>query len=172
MSGGLWIIGYGNPDRRDDGCGWHVAARLRSSLGEGEGITIRSLHQLDPVLAEDLEEADEVLFVDASVEESESGVEWRKVLPEGSVLPPMTHHLKPSFLMRLILSLGGRCPEAWLVSVKGEDFGLGEGLSPSTEQRVERVSEEILSYVLSSRTTDRQSGEMVKELFQGKSNVE
>jgi hydrogenase maturation protease len=148
MSGGLWIIGYGNPGRRDDGFGFHVASQLRARFGDRESITIRSLHQLDPTLAEELGKADEVVFVDASVEEHEGSVAWRKVLPEQGMLPPMTHHLKPSFLMGLVRMIEGRCPEAWLVSAQGEDFGVGEGLSPSAEKMAEQAAEEVASHVL------------------------
>ncbi len=151
MSGGLWIIGYGNTGRRDDGCGFHVATRLEALLREQESITVRPMHQLDPTLAVELGEADQVVFVDASVENREKGVEWRKVLPEQDTLPLMTHHLKPSFLMGLVHAIEGVCPEAWLVSVQGEDFGIGEGLSPSTERRAEQVTEEIVSFVQASQ---------------------
>ena len=149
MSEGLWIIGYGNPDRRDDGCGFHVASRLESLLGERDAVHVRALHQLDPALAEELGDADEVVFVDASVESHRKGVEWRRVLPEEGALPPMTHHLQPSFLLRLVETIGGRCPDAWLVSVKGEDFSMGEGLSPSTERLAEQAIEELLSFAAS-----------------------
>lgn len=146
MKKGLWIICYGNPDRRDDGCGWHVAARLRSSLGETDEIVIRTLHQLDPALAEELGSAEEVVFVDAAVEESPEDPGWRRIVPETRILPLMTHHLKPSFLMGLVVALWGRCPKAWLVTIQGQDFGLGEGLSPDTERRVEKAAREIGSF--------------------------
>lgn len=163
MSGGLWIIGYGNPDRRDDGCGFHVASRLESMLRERESVTVRSMHQLDPVLAVELGEADQVLFVDASVENREKGVEWRRVVPEQGVLPAMTHHLKPSFLMGLVHAIEGRCPEAWLVSVQGEDFGIGEGLSPSTEWLAEQAIEEVLAFVAGEGMRSAECGERSAE---------
>lgn len=146
MREGLWVIAYGNPDRRDDGCGWHVAEKLRSSLPENTGTTIRTLHQLDPVLAEELGDAREVIFVDATVEELANGSQWERVMPETGLLPLMTHHLRPSFLLGLALSVWGRCPEAWLVTVGGQDFELGEGLSPEVEKRVEKVAREIISF--------------------------
>jgi len=146
MREGLWIIAYGNPDRRDDGCAWHVAERLRSRLGDRGGPAIRTLQQLDPALAVDLGAAREVVFVDAAVQGHGTGSGWQRVAPEQRSLPLMTHHLPPSFLLGLVTAVWGRCPEAWLVSVEGEDFGIGEGLSPGAEKRVEEVSRRIASF--------------------------
>lgn len=146
MKKGLWIICYGNPDRRDDGCAWHVAARLRSSLEETDTIVVRTLHQLDPALAEELGCAEKVVFVDAAVQDASGGPGWRRIVPETRILPLMTHHLKPSFLMGLVSVLWGTCPEAWLITIQGQDFGLGEGLNPETEEKVEKVAGEIASF--------------------------
>ena len=125
----LWVIGYGNPQRRDDGSGCHVAGRLGRFFSRETGVAVRVLHQLDPVLVEDLREADEVLFVDATLERLEEGSEWLRVRPEVNDLRGITHHCKPAFLLGLLQTLYGRCPEGWLVSVEGDDFGLGQGLS-------------------------------------------
>lgn len=146
MSEGLWIICYGNPERRDDGCAWRVAAMLDSSLGDADAITIRTMHQLDPALAEDLGCAEKVVFVDAAVEDPASGERWQRIAPEIGILPLMTHQLNPSFLMGLVQALWGRCPETWVVTIKGRDFGFGEGLSPETERQTEAVSREIASF--------------------------
>ncbi|MBN1106410.1 MAG: hydrogenase maturation protease [Deltaproteobacteria bacterium] len=142
-----WIVGYGNSQRRDDGCGWHVAARLLRLFGEDRGVTILLLHQLDPVLAEDLQVAEGVIFVDATTEEIPEGVEWRRIRPEGGVFPCWTHHLKAAALMGLIHIVYGRSPSAWLVSVKGQDFGFGEGLSALARKRARRASREIAAFV-------------------------
>lgn len=146
MKEDLWIIAYGNPERRDDGCGWHVAERLRSAMRDRGGVTILTMHQLDPALAEDLGAAREVVFVDAAVRGHVNGIRWQRVLPQAGFLPLITHHLRPSFLLGLVMAVWGRCPEAWLVSVEGEDFCMGEGLSPEAEKRVEEVSREIVTF--------------------------
>jgi hydrogenase maturation protease len=142
----FWIIGYGNPQRGDDGCGWHVAARLLRLFGEERGVTILHLHQLDPTLAEDLQYAEGIIFVDATVQELPRGMEWRRIRPETGVFLCGTHHLKPAALMGLLHEVYGRSPAAWLVSVEGQDFGFGEGLSAVARKRVRRVSREIASF--------------------------
>jgi hydrogenase maturation protease len=143
----ILIIGYGNPQRRDDGCGRQVAGRLHARLEAGTHVRVQSVHQLDPALSEDLAGARKVVFVDATIEDLTRGRRWKRVGPETGLLPFVTHHLRPAFLLGLTLSIWGRCPEAWLVSIKGHDFGLGEGLSPQAEEGVEKVSREIVSFV-------------------------
>ena len=143
----LWVVGYGNPQRRDDGSGFRVATRLDRYFGEDRGVSVRAMHQLDPVLAEELQDAETVLFVDATVECLAEGRQWSRIRPEASELPGMTHHLGPAALLGLMQSIHGRCPEGWMVSVQGEDFGFGEGLSGEGNRRAVRVTREIASYV-------------------------
>jgi hydrogenase maturation protease len=143
----LWIIGYGNPQRRDDGSGFRVAGRLSRYFGQDRGVSVRAMQQLDPVLVEDLKEAEEVLFVDATVQPTPEGRGWLRISPEGDGLPRETHHLGPERLLGLLQKIYGRCPKGWLVSVQGEDFGFGEGLSREGVRRTRQVTREIASFV-------------------------
>ncbi|RJR42790.1 MAG: hydrogenase maturation protease [Desulfobacteraceae bacterium] len=156
MTGDLLILGYGNPQRRDDGCGYCVAARVQAMLEEKRGVRIVFAHQLDPAMAEDLAYAREVVFVDATVEELKRGRRWRRIAPEPGFLPVLTHHLGPSFLLGLTFSIWGRCPAAWLVSIQGHDFGLGQGLSRGAARNVEKVSKEIVSFLM-TKTVDKKA---------------
>lgn len=166
MSGDLLIIGYGNPQRRDDGCGYRVAGRLHALLRETSGVRIQSVHQLDPDLTEDLASAREVVFVDATIRDLKRGRMWRRIAPESGLLPLWTHHLRPSFLLGLTFSIWSRCPPAWLVSIKGHDFDFGEQLSPKAAESVEKVSREIVSFV-KTKTIDKRA-EFIKSYATGK----
>ena len=141
-----WIIGYGNPHRRDDGIGPYVVERLSHDLGGERDIALRSLHQLDPVLAEEVQSAEVLLLVDATVESVERGVRWARVQPNRGLSACDTHHLSPSTLLGLMEALYGRWPSTWLVSVQGGDFGFGEGLSLEAREKAERASSEILDF--------------------------
>jgi len=143
-----WIIGYGNPHRRDDGIGPYVIQQLSHQLEKEEKITLSSFHQLEPVLLEELQEAEVVILVDATVEDLEQGLRWTRVQPERNVSPCGTHHLKPSMLLGLLEAVYGRSPSTWLVSVQGGDFGFGEGLSLEAQEKAERASSEILDFCL------------------------
>ena len=141
-----WIIGYGNPHRKDDGIGPYVVEQLSADLGKGTGIALRSLHQLDPVLAEELQGAEVLILVDATVEPLERGLRWTRVQPKQGLSACDTHHLQPEGLAGLLESLYQRSPAMWLVSVEGKDFGFGEGLSLEAREKAERASSEIVQF--------------------------
>jgi hydrogenase maturation protease len=151
-----WIIGYGNRHRKDDGIGPYVVEQVSADLGPGCGIGLRSLHQLDPVLAEDLQGAKAILFVDATVEPLERGFTWIRVKPEQGLSPCDTHHLRPEGLAGLLESLYQRSPAMWLVSVEGKDFGFGEGLSFDAREKADRASSEIVQFCLREFIDKRQ----------------
>ena len=142
-----WIIGYGNPQRGDDGIGPYVVSRIEEILGGERGITLRTCHQLEPELVEELHDAQRIILVDATVHELEGGSQWMKVEPECEALPHITHHCKPSFLLGLLKLLYDACPEAWVVSVQGDDFGYCEGLTSMAQERAKRAVREIVHFV-------------------------
>jgi hydrogenase maturation protease len=151
-----WIIGYGNRHRRDDGIGPYVVERLSADLGKGKGIVLRSLHQLDPVLAEEAQAAEVLILVDATVEPLERGLRWTRVHPKPGCASCDTHHLGPSVFAGLLESLYQRSPEMWVVSVQGNDFGFGEGLTLQAQEKAERASSEIVQFCLREFVDKRQ----------------
>ena len=141
-----WIIGYGNPHRRDDGIGPYVVEQLSRDLGDRAGIPLRALHQLDPVLAEEVQGAEALILVDATVEPLERGLRWTRVQPKKDFSACDTHHLRPEGLAGLLESLYQRSPAVWVVSVQGNDFGFGEGLSLKAREKAESASSEIVQF--------------------------
>jgi len=141
------VVGYGNIHRRDDGIGPWVVNWVGHVLQHRKEIRTLSLHQLDADLIEELRDIDLLILVDASVEEIEGGWRWMKVEPEFGDLPYLTHHVKPSFLLGLLQSIYHRCPQTWLVSVHGQDFGFGEMLSQEAEERACGVVSEIVRFL-------------------------
>jgi Ni,Fe-hydrogenase maturation factor len=81
------------------------------------------------------------------VHELEDGSQWMKVEPECEALPHITHHCKPSFLLGLLKLLYDACPEAWVVSVQGDDFGYCERLTSMAQERAKRAVREIVHFV-------------------------
>ena len=148
-----WIIGYGNPQRRDDGIGPFVVNRLKGVLKHKKNVGLLALHQLAADVVEELYEADRILFVDATIDDLEGGRVWRKIHRETHILPYLTHHIHPSYLLGLIQDLYHRSIPAWLLSIQGYDFGFGEGLSPGAEKRAEDVGGEILEFIEEKRLT-------------------
>jgi len=144
---GTWIIGYGNRQRRDDGIGPYVIDRLSGRYGGSSGIRLWSAHILAPDLIEDLQRAQRVIFVDATIAQLKQGWIWDKIAPDFEVLPYVTHQVKPSLLLGLLERVYGQSPGAYLFTVQGEDFDFGEGLTGVAQKRADQVVSEISRFV-------------------------
>ena len=132
--GTIFVIGYGNTLRADDGAGPRVAARV-SAWGR-PGLTAIAVHQLTPELAESLADAGLAIFVDARLADEGAGVKIVALEPSGSGGMP-GHTSDPRSLLALAQALYGRHPRAWLITVPAADVTLGERLSPGAERGVE-----------------------------------
>jgi hydrogenase maturation protease len=147
-SSDFWIIGYGNPQRRDDGIGPYIVNRLQPDFKHRKDIHLLVLHQLEPDVIDTLKKAHTILFVDATVETLAEGRHWVGIQPELKALPCLIHHVAPSFILGLLQCLYHRNPAAWMVSVEGNDFSFGCGLSSEAQKRAEQVIGEIAEFVL------------------------
>ncbi len=131
----ILVVGYGNPLRKDDAVGLWVARRLSQ-----EGVESIPAWPLTPELITRIAAADLVIFVDA---DARSGpIRWRKVRPK-STTAALSHGASPGELLAWARVLFGWAPEAWLVTIPGEDFSFGEGLSQHTKRRAERLVRRI-----------------------------
>ena len=138
----LWIIGYGNRHRRDDGAGRYVARQLMPRYAAVESVHIRSLHQLGPELAEDLQAATRIIFIDAILGAQSGYGRWQRVQPVAD-MEGISHGLTADILIGLTELIYNRCPPAWMVSIPGEDFSFGEGLSRTSSDYAMRATREI-----------------------------
>ncbi len=132
------LIGYGSLLRRDDGVGQRIAAEVAD--WELPGVRSLPRHQLTPELAESLAYVDLALFVDASWQGTEVSIE---PLSADSGPTVMGHYLTPSSLLGMTQWLYDSCPQAWLISIPGEEFGLGEALSESVEEAMTQVLRQL-----------------------------
>jgi len=128
----LLIVCIGNPLRCDDGFASHVAKQLsRQSLPAG--IQVVAVHQLAPEMSELASQAETVLFVDAARQGVPGSIKCQRI--ESDLGKFDSHRLSPEGVLALAQRLYSRCPSAYLLTVVGNSFGDGEGLSaPMTEQ--------------------------------------
>lgn len=131
------IMGYGNSLRGDDGIGQQVAGEVEQwNLPQ---VTVKTLHQLTPELAEDLAQVDFAIFVDARLPESRPFPDLVQVERLTSTAEPsciLGHASSPQMLLSLSQTLYGQVPQSWLISVAGVNFELGEHLSPTATEGV------------------------------------
>lgn len=138
----LLFIAYGNTLRRDDGAGLALAEKVRPLLAEqGFQIELITIQQLTPELAFDLAnpELTAVYFFDTAADSQPLGIQVQPIgSDEGT--PVLGHHLIPSALLLYAKHLFGLCPPAWLVTIPGADFELGEGFSSATTRYLAEVT--------------------------------
>lgn len=120
------VFTWGNPSRGDDGLGPAVYDLL---LQEGlQGVDLLTDYQLQIEHSCDLEGRSRVLFVDASTSAS-APFEFIRLQPEQDS-SYTTHAMSPESLLSVYQQVY-HCapPPAWLLSIRGYDFGLGQPLS-------------------------------------------
>jgi hydrogenase maturation protease len=139
--GSVLVVGVGSELRNDDAAGRRVAEAV-GALGLG-GVETRSVHQLTPELASDLEDRRLVVLVDAAVDVEEVTVRS----PSASGAGAASHHLDPGALLALAARLGWAPDAAVVVHVPVVDLGLGTALSPGTLVAVDRAVEVVAGLV-------------------------
>ncbi len=137
------VIGYGNPNRSDDGAGWHVVNALRERWAQpaldsesdgadelgGQRDTL-ILQQLTPELTELLSQYDRVVWIDAAVGQT-VGVLVQQFAPSYQTAL-VSHHMAPPTLLALTKQLYGRAPEGWAILIAAHDMSFSDHLSPGT----------------------------------------
>jgi len=151
----MLIIGYGNPDRGDDGAALHVVNRLRMRLGqppltEDDGgledlgrDTAVFVPQLVPELAVDAAAYESIVMVDAHVTEELRPVVYLRLQPEYQP-PTLSHQISPAMFVWLVQAAHGRNRAAFLVSLRGHCFEPQRGLSPATAALVDPAAEKVM----------------------------
>lgn len=135
------VIGYGNPLRGDDGVGWAVA----DALQDRTGVTAVSTHQLLPELADQIANAEKVVFVDATVEGEPGDIRVTAVSPQ-TIGTASTHQMSPGVLLSYVAELYCRCPPAYLITITGQDFGYTETLSPLVTSKLPALQKAVCEF--------------------------
>jgi len=152
------IIGFGNPDRQDDGVAWHVLVRLaehfhlaRPEDGEyeffptGSNPDLLFTLQLTPELAETIAAYRRVCFIDAHTGDIAEELHTEKLASRFQA-SPLTHHLTPQTLLSLVSTLYRQEPEAILVSLRGYEFEFTHELSAQTGELVSLAVERVVDW--------------------------
>lgn len=151
------ILGYGNPDRQDDGVAWHVLRGAAKQLGltpptaweddlpATPDLVFRFELQLTPEMAEDICHFERVCFVDAHTGNIPVEVQMMDIRPAYQT-SPFTHHLTPEMLLEMCQSLYGQVPRASLLSVRGYHFQFSNDLSPQTAQLLPEAIQKVLNW--------------------------
>ncbi len=168
------IIGYGNVYCHDDGVALYIINRLRKQSGIrelqpdedgldelGHSLDSALFHQLVPEIIPILTQYQKVVFVDAhrgTIPDDVRVVEGK----EERGFHAVTHHMSPGMLLAMARQTHHFSPEAYLISVKGEDFDFGLGLSDTCRIRADAAVQKILELVNSQDKKSCQGNTLLK----------
>jgi len=157
------IIGYGNPERRDDGVAYYVVNRLRRRLAqeplawEDDGLSGLGgqtdsvfMRQLVPELIETIVHYDRLVFVDAHVPADGPKLVCTRLDPDGGA-PVFSHHLHPALLLGFLKAVWDKVPLSHLLTIQASRFDLERGLSVEAAALVEPAAELILEMLDTDR---------------------
>jgi hydrogenase maturation protease len=138
------VIGYGNPQRGDDGVAWKVLDSLRAAQPHPDAppLRLKRVHQLTPELAELASRARAVIFVDARADAAPGAVSCQPLTP-GTGTASLTHSLSPEAVLLYAERLFGQVPRAAVVTVGAATFDHGSELSPQALQAVPKAARRI-----------------------------
>jgi hydrogenase maturation protease len=155
----ILIIGYGNPDREDDGVAWHILQGLAKHLGRtaldpesgeleqfDQSPDLLFVLQLTPELAELITNYDHVCFVDAHTGDYSEKLRFEPIDAEFQT-SPFTHHMTPQTCLMLAKTLYGRAPQGIVVSARGHQFGFSHTLSIETALLAEEAVNRLISWL-------------------------
>lgn len=112
------ILAAGNTLRSDDGVGPYLAEWAADHFDDRDGVRVLSRQQWTPELAEDVAQADAVVFVDSSAESAPGAVQLAVVEAAASTAGIATHHLSAEQLLGLCLELYPSMPShAFLLTI-------------------------------------------------------
>jgi hydrogenase maturation protease len=121
----IYVYGFGNPGRQDDGLGPAIIDKLES---DGiKGIVIDSNYQLNIEDADNISICDKVIFVDASIDADEP-FSFNRIEPSAEITFT-THTMSPESVIALVKDLYDKDMEAYVLAIKGYEWEFIEGFS-------------------------------------------
>ena len=125
------IFTYGNPSRGDDGLGPAMFELLEKNKHTGndlDKVDLLTDYQLQIEHAVDLEQRECVVFIDASVSAA-APYEFHQLQPERDN-SYTTHAMSPVAVLDVYQQINQRKPPpAYMLTIRGYEFGLGQPLS-------------------------------------------
>ena len=120
------ILACGNTLRSDDGIGPWLAQWAEEKFREDPSIRIISRQQWTPDAAEDIAQAESILFIDCSIESPPGSVSLREVHPAPQAQGLATHHQGAPELLALTRGLYNTQPrKASLLTIGAGSTELG-----------------------------------------------
>jgi hydrogenase maturation protease len=134
------VFAWGNPSRGDDALGPALLEMLETRQrenGEFAGVELLCDYQLQVEHALDLQGRRRVLFIDASVS-AKAPFELQQLRPEQDA-SYTTHAMSPAAVLAVYEQICDEPPPpAFMLSIRGYDFELGEELSAQARSNLQQ----------------------------------
>ncbi len=143
------ILACGNTLREDDGAGPWLAAWASERFQADDGVKVIASQQWTPELAQDIAEAESVIFIDCAMNASPGSVRLTAVEPGGKAPGLATHHLDASQLLSLSKELYGAISRtSLLLTIGARSLELHEGLSEAVKAALPEACRQMETAVL------------------------
>jgi len=140
------VFTYGNPSRGDDALGpamYELLKERRQTDSLLHAVALLTDFQLQIEHATDLQQRERVVFVDASLTASPP-YEFQPLLPEQDT-SYTTHAMSPAAVLAVYQQIHQRPPPpAFLLSIRGYEFDLGDPLSPRARSHLQSAFEFLM----------------------------
>ncbi len=134
------ILACGNTLRSDDGIGPWLAQWAEDKFRDDPSVRVIARQQWTPDLAEEIAQAESVLFIDCSVESAPGSVRIIEVEGSAPVQGLATHHLGAPELLALARELYDSVPpNALLLTIGAGSTELGEEFSEHVLDAIPRA---------------------------------
>ncbi len=141
------VIGVGNLYRRDDAVGLIIARALRDQ--NLDDIEVLEMSSEGTALIEAFQNAERVIVIDAVCSGATPGTIFRVEAHRQSIPTEFfrysTHNFGLAEAIELARSLRKLPRELIVYGIEGQDFTMGEGLSPGVARATPKVLERILN---------------------------
>ena len=148
----LLVFAWGNPSRGDDALGPALLEMLESRQAQGEfaGVELLTDFQLQVEHALDLQGRELVLFIDASVS-AQAPYELHPLQAERDA-SYTTHAMSPGSVLAVYAQINDEpSPPAFMLSIRGYEFELGEPLSQQARANLQDACVQVCEF-LSNRS--------------------
>ena len=126
----IYIYGFGNPGRQDDGLGPAIIDRLEQD--NISGIITDSNYQLNVEDAYSISGSDIVIFVDASID-AEEPFTFKRIEPSNEITFT-THSMSPESVLALSKEIYDKDMDAYVLAIRGYEWEFDKELSPKAAQ--------------------------------------
>ncbi|NTW32856.1 MAG: hydrogenase maturation protease [Bacteroidetes bacterium] len=152
----ILIYGYGNPGRQDDALGIRLTENIEKwIISENiSGVETDCNYQLNIEDAARISESDIVIFADATIEDIDD-LAFTTINPDDSKIEFSMHAVSPAFVLDLCRKIYNKCPETYLLHIKGYEWDFKEELSSNAiinlEKAIKFTKQKISEFIKRNR---------------------